>query len=137
VLQTSCIDFATMQRLRRFSRYWDLVCNSGNFVQTTPLIWGEGPAFASFLGFSDWLYTRVGRQHAIALHRLAELLFTYLVEEKRHDPAWIAQMMWGDYRRGVRRDAPDFLRPYVTAEDRAAPLPRSTMLRRQARHLGD
>jgi radical SAM superfamily enzyme YgiQ (UPF0313 family) len=39
ILQNRLIDFATMQRLRRFARYWDLVGNSGNFVETTPLIW--------------------------------------------------------------------------------------------------
>jgi radical SAM superfamily enzyme YgiQ (UPF0313 family) len=39
ILQNKLLDFATMQRLRRFARYWDLVGNSGNFVATTPLIW--------------------------------------------------------------------------------------------------
>jgi radical SAM superfamily enzyme YgiQ (UPF0313 family) len=38
VLQTGAIDFATMQRMRRFSRYWDLIANSGNFVETTELL---------------------------------------------------------------------------------------------------
>ena len=32
ILQNRLIDFATMQRLRRFAKYWDLVGNSGNFV---------------------------------------------------------------------------------------------------------
>jgi len=41
VLQTKLIDFFTMQRLRRFARYWDLIANSGNFVEVTPLIFGE------------------------------------------------------------------------------------------------
>ena len=39
ILQNQLIDFATMQRLRRFARYWDLVGNSGNFMESTPLIW--------------------------------------------------------------------------------------------------
>jgi radical SAM superfamily enzyme YgiQ (UPF0313 family) len=39
ILSNRLIDFATMQRLRRFARYWDLVGNSGNFVEGTPLIW--------------------------------------------------------------------------------------------------
>jgi radical SAM superfamily enzyme YgiQ (UPF0313 family) len=39
ILQNTLIDFATMQRLRRFARYWDLVGNSGNFIESTPLIW--------------------------------------------------------------------------------------------------
>jgi len=32
-------DFPTMQRLRRFARYWDLVANSGNFRTSAPLLW--------------------------------------------------------------------------------------------------
>src|SRR5262249_14372856 len=52
ILQTRLIDYATMQRLRRFARYWDLVANSGNFVDSAPLIWEGAPAFESFLAFS-------------------------------------------------------------------------------------
>jgi hypothetical protein len=37
ILQNKLIDFATMQRMRRFAKYWDIVGNSGNFVETTPL----------------------------------------------------------------------------------------------------
>lgn len=44
ILQNKLLDFTTMQRLRRFARYWDLVGNSGNFVETTPLIWAVGRA---------------------------------------------------------------------------------------------
>ncbi len=42
ILQNKLIDFATMQKLRRFARYWDLVGNSGNFIEATPLIWNPG-----------------------------------------------------------------------------------------------
>jgi radical SAM superfamily enzyme YgiQ (UPF0313 family) len=41
VLQTRLINFATMQALRRFAKYWDLVANSGNFIETTPLLWSK------------------------------------------------------------------------------------------------
>ena len=44
ILQNKLIDFATMQKLRRFARYWDLVGNSGNFIETTPLIWSQNPS---------------------------------------------------------------------------------------------
>jgi len=39
ILQHKLIDFGMMQRLRRFAKYWDLVGNSGNFVETAPLLW--------------------------------------------------------------------------------------------------
>src|SRR6266498_3811398 len=81
VLQNKLIDFATMQRLRRFARYWELVGNSGNFLEATPLIWNstESP-FGGFLCWSDWLFERVGRRHGIALSSLAELVFEYLAK---------------------------------------------------------
>lgn len=109
ILQTSTIDFPTMQRLRRFARYWDLIANSGNFLDSAPLIWQGGSPFARFLHFSDWLFSRTGKNHAFALHRLAELLFDYLAAESRQNPSQIAQTLWLDYQRGGRSDRPAFL----------------------------
>jgi radical SAM superfamily enzyme YgiQ (UPF0313 family) len=81
ILQTKLINFLTMQRLRRFARYWDLVANSGNFVETTPLLWRDGSPFQEFMRFSDWLYAETRQTHSIALARLRELVARYLVEE--------------------------------------------------------
>ena len=39
ILKNREISFAQMQKVRRFSRFWDLVANSGNFNQTLPLLW--------------------------------------------------------------------------------------------------
>lgn len=114
ILSTKLISYPEMQRLRRFARYWDLVANSGNFVHSTPLIWESESPFKGFLRFSDWLY-RQGRQtHGIALKRLAELLFNFLVSEKQLDPAEAADAVWQDYQRGGKSDRPDFLRPYIS-----------------------
>jgi len=114
ILQTSSIDFSTMQRLRRFARYWDMVANSGNFIAATPLLWGEGSPFECFIRFSDWLFVQLGRQHGIALQKLVELLFTYLTAELHHSPAAVAPILWQDYQRGGRSDCPGFLRPLLS-----------------------
>jgi radical SAM superfamily enzyme YgiQ (UPF0313 family) len=81
ILQTRLVDFFTMQRLRRFARYWDLIANSGNFVETTSLLWRDGSPFQGFMRFSDWLYTRTKQTHSIALARLRELVAQYLTDE--------------------------------------------------------
>ena len=132
VLQTAHIDFPTMQRMRRFARYWDLIANSGQFIQTTPLLWSDASPFQQFMRFSDWLYDRLGRQHGIALDRLAELILEYLGPEKAVIEALVADLM-GD----GSRDAPEFLRAYLPEEQwrrrrakAASPLPR-----RQARRV--
>ena len=121
ILQNKLIDFATMQRLRRFARYWDLIGNSGNFVETTPLVWaGGGSPFAEFLRLSDWLYEREGKHHGILLTRLMELVFSYLTTERGQAPRDVAGVLWRDFQRGERREFPPFLRPYLPAAEAAA-----------------
>ena len=78
ILATSLIDFADMQRLVRFARYWDLVANSGRFARTLTLILGASP-FARFMALSDWLYAMTDATHRIALERLAALVAQWLI----------------------------------------------------------
>jgi hypothetical protein len=140
IRQNRLIDFATMQRLRRFARYWDLIGNSGNFVETTPLIWsnaGEASPFAAFMRWSDWLHAHIGRTDSIALVRLMGLLFDFLILELKLDPQPTAAVMWRDYQRGGRRDKPGFLKHFLPAIE-TSPLPfpeRSALPKRQARHV--
>jgi hypothetical protein len=138
ILQNKQLDFATLQRLRRFARYWDLVGNSGNFVETVGLIWsGSASPFHSFLRWSDWLFGHVGRTDSIALARLAEMLFRFLTEQLELSQTSVAETLWRDYQRGGRPDQPEFLRPYLTH----LPVPKrsaraqQTAQKRQARHL--
>lgn len=140
ILQNRLIPFPEMQRLRRFARYWDLVANSGNFVESTPLLWTRDGArhspFAEFMGWSDWLFRQAGRTDAVALPRLAAWLFQYLLEHG-HDPAATAQILARDYQRGGRRDTFEFLRPYLPAPTRSrepASRPSRTGFQRQVRH---
>ena len=82
ILQNKLIGFEAMQRIRRFARFWDLIANSGNFAETTLLLWDGGASpFASFLRLADWLGARIGRHHSIALATLGESLFIHLTED--------------------------------------------------------
>jgi radical SAM superfamily enzyme YgiQ (UPF0313 family) len=135
ILQTNLIDFSTMQRVRRFSRYWDLIANSGNFPRTIPLIWEDASPFDRFMELSDWLYHHSGKTHAISLLALAEMLFNFLSETCAAQR--VAEAIWADYTAGGRSDRPKFLQAYVG--DR--PIPRrkqpgvSAGPSRQHRHL--
>jgi radical SAM superfamily enzyme YgiQ (UPF0313 family) len=144
ILQTTQMHFATLQRMRRFSRHWDLLANSGNFREAAPMIWtaddgGTSSPFEAFLRFSDWLHRRAGRSHGIALNALAEMLFEYLTAEAHRDASLVAHAIWRDYQRGGRPDCPEFLRPYVApaerSNQRSSTRASSTSPRRQARHL--
>jgi len=163
ILQNKLIDFAAMQKLRRFARYWDLVGNSGNFVRTCAVLWsaeqshsdllraedgsrsdllpergsnGTSSPFRSFMRFSEWLYGQIGRTDSIALVRLMELLFNFLTQELSLDTSSVANALWEDYQRGGRSDKPGFLKNYLPKA-----FPRSTeranahsLPKRQQRH---
>jgi len=136
ILRNSLLDFPALQHLRRFARHWDLVGNSGNFLETTPLLWSGGASsFAAFMKWSDWLHARSGRTHGIALARLAEWLFEYLTTELGQTAADVAQSLWRDWRHAGRREKPEFIAQYLTDEkvqtERAQPI----APKRQARHL--
>ncbi len=137
ILQNRLIDFATMQKLRRFARFWDLIGNSGNFIETTPLIWSAASPFEAFLDFSEWLYARTGRTDSIALVRLMDWLFEFLTGELRLDARQAANALWHDYQRGGRHDKPGFLKDFLPADKTVIPLPgtKATLPKRQARHL--
>lgn len=124
LLMSRDLPFERMQRMRRFARHWDLVVNSGNFVETAPLLWeGKPSPFHAFMEWSGHLYSLLGRNHAIALASLAEALFQYLTASQGMEPARVAEALWRDYQRGGRSDKPPFLRPFI---EESAPAPRSS-----------
>ena len=139
ILKNKLVDFSAIQRLRRFARYWDLVGNSGNFVESTPLLWESpqscGP-FHAFLCFSDWLHAQTGARHGIALNRLAELLFEYLTVQGGHEAPRVAATLWRDFQRTGRDELPPFLRSHLPVETFTRATTRSAGRKRQARHLG-
>ena len=133
ILQNRLIDFATMQKLRRFARFWDLVANSGNFVETTPLALSDSP-FAGFMRLSEWLHARAGRTDSIALLRLMQLLFEFLTRELLLKPEFVAERLWRDYQRGGRRDKPAFLKDFLDGSEGFRGSKAAGMPKRQARH---
>lgn len=136
ILQTRLIPFADLQRLRRFARYWDLVGNSGNFVETTPLLWHAcGSPFAGFMRWSDWLFAQTGRTHGVALVRLMELLMEFLTTEAGIETATAQRALLNDYRRGGHGDTPKFLVPAATPERAETPKQKLPAAKRQQRHL--
>ncbi len=136
ILQNKLIDFATMQKLRRFARYWDMVGNSGNFIATTPLLWADASPFHAFLRWSEWLHAKTRRTDGIALLRLMELMFEYLTVEIRQDPRKVAETLWSDYKRGGRHDKPGFMKDYLPElTDKSDSRSKTALPKRQARHL--
>jgi hypothetical protein len=134
ILATDVIDFATMQRLSRFSRYWDIIANSGRYSRTLPLLLADN-AFDNFLAFSDWLYEKTGKTHAIAHERMVQFIFDYLSDVRRLEKEKLAEDIIADYRAVGGRTHFEFEAPGAA---RALPRPQKTAggtPSRQARHL--
>jgi radical SAM superfamily enzyme YgiQ (UPF0313 family) len=119
ILATDRIDFGTMQRLVRFSRYWDLIANSGRFANSLKLILGADP-FARFMALSDWIFGQTDATHRIALERLAALVTRWLVEQGE-DRGVAEAVVASDYAGKANR-------PRSVSSERGAP-------QRQLRHL--
>lgn len=133
ILATDRIDFATMQRLSRFARYWDLVANSGRFARTLPLLLGDAP-FAGFLAVADALYEATGSRHGIANERLYEQLHAHLLA-RGVAPALATETLAADYLASGARGRLGFvdLAPQQRARRGAAAA--GATPQRQRRHL--
>ena len=142
ILRTSLMDFNTVQELRRFAKYWDTIANSGNFVETTKLLWDTPESkshspFAEFRKLANWLYRSEGQLHGISLSRLVELMFQYLTQEAGLEAAIAGPTLWRDYQRGGRSDKPICLRPFAAeVNDLAKSATKSNPPKRQSRRLG-
>ncbi|OED43421.1 B12-binding domain-containing radical SAM protein [Chromatiales bacterium (ex Bugula neritina AB1)] len=108
-LLSNCnFSYTTLQRMQRFARYWDLISNSGRFVNSRSLILAANP-FNRFMQLSDWIYQHGGQTHRIAQLRLMELIYLgttslqlcedseirnsltkdYLLCGEKHPPRWL------------------------------------------------
>lgn len=122
ILATDRLDFATMQRLVRFARYWDLVANSGRFATTLPTLLADAP-FVRFIAFSDWLYAKTDATHRIALDRLAVLVTQWLCLQGA-DHIEVASLIAQDHAGKVASSVP-----------RRSKIVTAVIPQRQARHL--
>ncbi|MDO5675654.1 MAG: DUF4080 domain-containing protein [bacterium] len=134
LLQNDCIPFAHMQALKRMARYWDLVYNSGNFRSTAPLLWPDGDVFRGFSAFSCRLFDQTRATWKIALPRLAELLYHYLVTEKGADPSTVANHLARDILTVKGRVLPPAILAQVTRMPEQAHSLSRPLSRRQDRH---
>src|SRR5690606_36128065 len=98
ILATDVVSFGEMQRLVRFSRYWDMIANSGRYSRSLPLLLGDSP-FANFLAFSDWLHSTTNQTHAIAQERLVHLVYDFLCE-RGEDANPVGESLAADYHGG-------------------------------------
>jgi radical SAM superfamily enzyme YgiQ (UPF0313 family) len=136
ILQNSTVDFATMQRIKRFARYWEMVANSGRFSQALDLLLAPGSAFGHFLAFSDWLWQTTGKTHEFALEKLVDLLFGHLTQVRLLAPPLVAQALLADYQASGARGRPQCLAVLLAGQQKSSmAVAEKNGAQRQGRHL--
>ncbi|MFT4928861.1 MAG: radical SAM superfamily enzyme YgiQ (UPF0313 family) [Phenylobacterium sp.] len=73
ILSTDRVSFATMQRINRFARFWDMIGNSGRFKYALPTILSDQP-FDEFMAITEWIFNKTGQTHQINLKKLYEFI---------------------------------------------------------------
>jgi radical SAM superfamily enzyme YgiQ (UPF0313 family) len=154
VRQTGAVDAATMQRFTRFSRYWDMVANSGRFKQTLPLLLGThrraetgadaGLAAASglarspfyaFLGFADGLWLATGKTSGLSPEALVDALFDYLCASCGLPATVVQTTLVADYLASGARASPRTLKGLLPRQMAPQNHAAKTLALRQERHL--
>ena len=154
VRQTGAVDAATMQRFTRFSRYWDMLANSGRFTHTLPLLLGthcpaevDAPAdrpavsretpspFDAFLGFTDWLWHTSGKTSGLTPEALVDALFDYLCAQCGLCAATVQQTLLADYVASGARASPAALKGLLPRRESPQSPSVKTLAQRQERHL--
>ncbi|HTI68957.1 MAG TPA: DUF4080 domain-containing protein [Candidatus Limnocylindria bacterium] len=142
VLQTKTMDFATLGRLRRFAKFWDIFGNSGNFRQTLSWLWErpasmENPAspFWNLLEFSDWLHGEGVKTSGVALGRQYELLYAFLTRVRILDTSEVKAALADDYLKAGRNDLPPWLTEKKPMRESNVPESAGHFPKRQQRHL--
>ena len=114
IVKNDLLSFKDIQKMKRFSRFWDLAYNSGNFKETVNLIWEKSDVFSGFYYFSEWIYAQTLSTWQISLNRLSELLFHFLCDEIGYEKSRVADSIVTDIARVQGRKIPGFLREYAT-----------------------
>ena len=141
ILRNDCLDFATVQRVVRLARYWDLLANSGRFSQSLRLLLAGPSAFAAFLQWSDWLWQRSGKTHEFAHEALVDLLYEHLVQVRALAAEPVMQALLADYLASGARGKPRCLAEPLAAREAGrgrslnAGAVQASRAARQARHV--
>jgi len=110
ILQNNLIPFEMMQKMKRFTRFWDMVYNSGNFKKSVIYLFDEGKVYDGFFAFSQWVYSQTQSTWQISLDRLAYLVYRYVTEVLHVDKEEFKEVMTQDVMVVRGRKLPKFLR---------------------------
>lgn len=100
VLQTKDISYKEMLLLKKFSRYFDLYYNSGNFPETTELLWAMPPnEFEAFMQLSEFLWNNTRQTFKFSLKKLTQYIYQFLISSEAYTEDKIIDSIKNDFYR--------------------------------------
>jgi len=109
ILGNNQLSFKDIQIMKRFARFWDIIHNSKNFINSVELLWIDESVFENFYNFSLWLYSKTDSTYKISFDRVAKYLFEYLKDVKKVDEKILKQNMILDITNKKGRALPSYL----------------------------
>lgn len=126
ILKTKDLTFHDLQQMNRFSRYWDMIANSGQFSLTMKFLKRKvktesNSFFDLFFNLSLFLYERHRGTFAISLINLTESVFRYLVDILQVPEKEAADLIYHDFCTRKKRDIPHYLKPLLEKPEKSFP----------------
>lgn len=118
VLRTKNLSFEVLQQMNRFSKYWDLYANSGNFKRFIKVLKERSqlrtdPSFFwEFFTFNDFLSNRYAQSYGISQLSLFETAYIYLKDHLQLPKEIAKELILEDYFSTGKVDLPKFLKEY-------------------------
>jgi len=132
ILSTDRVSFATMQRINRFARYWDMIGNSGRFKYSLPHILSDKP-FDNFMAITEWIFNKTGQIHKISLKKLFELMSQAIEALFPEKHQLVITEIELDYNAAKLKSLFSSLNLY--AADQTQTISKNKSLQRQQRHM--
>ena len=132
ILSTDRVSFATMQRINRFARYWDMIGNSGRFKYALPYMLSDEP-FDDFMAITEWIFNKTGQIHNFNLKKLFELLSQAVeaVFPEKHQK--VIEVIEQDFQAAKLKSLFSSLQLYATEQPQL--VIKNKSLKRQQQHM--
>ena len=132
ILSTDRVSFATMQRINRFARYWDMIGNSGRFKYALPHILSDEP-FDDFMAITEWIFNKTGQIHKINLKKLFELISQAVEALYPEKHQLVIEKIAVDYEAAKLKSLFSSLNLYAVPKEEA--VIKNKSLKRQQQHM--
>lgn len=143
ILRNKNLDFATLQQMNRFAKFWDLYANSGVFKRFVDVLKERAAAredksfFWEFFAFNEYLSKRYSQSFGISQVSLFETAFNYLQEVLNWSKGDARDLILEDYKATGKTDLPKFLKESPVPKERRSEEKgeKISIPKRQQRHL--